>query len=191
MKKIKLPYFEDDSYYFIIEKHEQLADVDVNDIPYLHAKQNAFAEQDPGKSQLEPYFDRPSFRGVDENSDLSGTIYTWSAYCKNDAPLPILLHKVRQHKNYSRRCVIRMADSLIDFLDTKVNTSCLSLIHYFQDSVKLVFRASDMTNELLIDLHTIKEFFIDPVYENSPEIHVIALTAQNINKDFNEFIKTL
>lgn len=189
MKTIKLPYFEDDSYYFIIEKHEQLAPVDVDDIPYLAAKQKAFAEQDISKEPFEPYFDRQSFRGVDENFDLAGTIYTWSAYVKNDAPLPVLLHNIRRHKDFSRRCMIRMADTLPDFLDSSVNTSCLSLIHYFQDSVKLIFRASDMKNELLIDLHTIKEFFIDSVFENNPEIHVIASTAQNINQNFKQYIK--
>lgn len=189
MKTIKPPYFEDDSYYFIIEKHEQLAQVSVDDTPYLVAKQTAFAEQNISKDQFEPYFDRPSFRGIDEIFDLSGTIYTWSAYVKNDASLSILLHNIRRHKDFSRRCVIRMADTLVDFLDPTINTSCLSLIHYFQDSVKLIFRASDMKNELLIDLHTIKEFFIDPVFENSPEIHVIASTAQNINQNFKQYIK--
>lgn len=189
MKTIKLPYFEDDSYYFIIEKHEQLAQVSVDDIPYLAAKQTAFAEQNISKEPFEQYFDRPSFRGIDENFDLAGTIYTYSAEYKNDYPLPILLHSVRRHKDFSRRCMIRMADPLHDFLDPTVNTSCLSLIHYFQDSVKLIFRASDMKNELLIDLHTIKEFFIDPVFENSPEIHVIASTAQNINQNFKQYIK--
>lgn len=189
MKIIKPPYFEDDSYYFIIENHEQLASVDVDDIPYLTAKQKAFADQDISKKSFEPYFDRPSFRGIDENNDLAGTIYTYGAEHKNDYPLPILLRSVRQHKNFSRRCMIRMADTLRDFLDPTVNTSCLSLIHYFKDSVKLIFRASDMKNELLIDLHTIKKFFIDPVFENSPEIHVIASTAQNINQNFKQYIK--
>jgi len=93
-----------------------------------------------------------------------------------------MMKMVKDNKDNSRRCVINIADTLINYIDDSVNTSCLNIIHYHKNSVKLFFRASDMTNELLYDLHLIKEFFIDPVFDTMPEIHVIASTAQNLTE---------
>lgn len=181
MRIFKTPFKENDNYYFIIEKHDTLRDVDKYSKAYMMRKRIAFRLKDKGKNQFKGYLERPSFSGHNLMFDFSGSIYTYSAEKKNEMPLEDMYKIIRRHKDISRRCVIRMADSLKDYLDVKVNTSCLNIIHYYEDKVTLFFRASDMRNELLIDLHLIEEFFIAPVYLNQPyEIHVMASTAQNV-----------
>lgn len=179
MKVIKTAEFKDDSFYFIIEKDDKLKPV-VGD-NYYEIKRTAFIHRVIDKSEFpKEFYDRPSFTDIIRQDDLSGTIYTYSAEKKNKMKLSLMKQMIAENKHKSRRCVIVMADSLKDYLDNSVNTSCLNIIHYLEDSVKLFFRASDMTNELLYDIHLIYEFFISEVYESAPEIHVIASTAQNI-----------
>lgn len=177
MKIVKTPEFENDSYYIIVEKHDEIVH---NTDCYLNDKRKAFLEHDVSKSSLEKYFCRSSFTGVDSQRDLSGTIYTRTSELKNNMKYKEMLQTVIENKDNSRRCVIVIADTLKDYMDNSLNTSCLNIIHYFENTVKLFFRASDMKNELLYDIHLIREFFIDPVFFNDPEIHIIASTAQNI-----------
>lgn len=179
MHIIKEPLYEDDSYYFILERHDQMAAV--KDKKYLKRKRLAFKTRNIDKYMFEDFQDRPSLRELGLNHNLSGTIYTHSAEVKNRMPLEDMFDTISKIKHVSRRCVIRLADSFDDYMDDSINTSCLNIIHYSEDEVKLFFRASDMKNELLYDILLIKEFFIDPVYtRRSPRIHVIASTAQNI-----------
>lgn len=173
----KKPIFEDDSYYFVLENKDELRE---SSGEYLFLKRIAFAREDVSKESLAKFFDLPSFTGVKNHVNLMGTIYTASAGYKNDLPYVDIIRTVKENKDKSRRCVVRLADSLRDYMCEFTNTSCLNIIHYYKDSVKLFFRASDMENELLYDLQLIKEFFVDPVYDVTPDIHVIASTAQKI-----------
>lgn len=185
MKIIKKPEFEDDSYYFIIEKDDKIIKIEDK---YMKAKRFCFENLHITKSfPMNQYFDRPSFTNVEQQMTIVGTIYTATAEYKNDLYYEDIIKVVKENKDISRRCVVTMADTLRNYLDNSVNTSCLNIIHYHKDSVKLFFRASDMTNELLYDINLIKEFFIDNVFESTPEIHVIASTAQNI-KELNNLI---
>ena len=174
----KKPEFEDDSYYFVLEKNDVL--VEPLEIEYLNRKREAFDCNRIDKEFMFSFLDRPSFTGVELQYDLVGTIYTKSAEEKNNMHIDRIIKSVKDNKDKSRRCVITIADTLKDYLDDSINTSCLNIIHYHKDVVKLFFRASDMTNELLYDIYLIKEFFIDPVYKNDVDIHIISSTAQNI-----------
>ena len=182
----KKPKFRDDSYYFVLEPEDNLANVE--DDEYLQTKRRAFSNKDISKEQFEAFNHRPSLSRMDLVQDLSGTIYTHSAEVKSWMELKYMLYHVQILKDKSRRCVIRLADSFEHYMNDRINTSCLNIIHYMGDNVKLFFRASDMKNELLYDILLIEEFFIAPVYSNKPHIHIISSTAQNII-DLNTLIK--
>jgi len=177
MNIYKYPLFNDDSYYFRIDRADQINQIEDS---YMFAKRKAFSNMDISIKSMEGFLHRKSFTNVEEQSNLIGTIYTVSAMMKNDMDFRSIIETVSRNKDKSRRCVVVIADKLSDYMDDTVNTSCLNIIHYFQDTVKLFFRASDIKNELLYDINLIKEFFIDPVYSEQPQIHVIASTAQNI-----------
>ena len=177
MKVIKEAEFEDDSFYFIIEPDDQIKVVD--DL-YIKVKRKLFANKIVDKN-LFTMFDRQSTRNLKHEDNINGTIYTRSAELKNEMDHDMIIKTIQENKDLSRRCVVRLADSLSDYMADNVNTSCLNIIHYHKDTVKLFFRASDMTNELLYDIILIKEFFISNVFKyDQPTIHVIASTAQNI-----------
>lgn len=189
---IKQPKFEDDSYYFVLNSGDELADVVVDG--YLQAKRQAWLECDPGKSTMGIYLDRPSF-GADRAPDIRGSVYTKSIEDKNDGMhYKRVMELCRHLKSANRRCVVRLADSFGDYQDfnrVAVSTSCLNIMHFYKDRVTLFFRASDIRNELLYDLHLIREFFIDNVFNVKEyfEIHVIASTAQNTDMNLNNLIK--
>ena len=175
----KTPWKEDNNFYFVIEPKDTLvAPVEDN---YYQQKRMLFRKKMDCKSYLEEFSDRPSLRGVDAWGNIRGSVYTLSAIDKNQTSFDTMIDMIKERKDVSRRCVIRLADSFSDYMDDNINTSCLNIIHFYKDKVNLFFRASDMRYELLIDLHLIKEFFIDPVYGEKPYyIHVSAATAQNI-----------
>jgi len=194
MKIIKEPEYTEDSYYFILEKHDELRQDNVaylrsgldlllkqkSDL-YLQKKRELFRTFEITLGAMSDFYDRPSMYMCSSQHNLVGTIYTASACLKNNMHYEQMMFAVRENKNHSRRCVIRLADPLSSYMDSSVNTSCLNIIHYYKDTVKLFFRASDMKYELFYDLKLIKEFFIDPVFSNTQvEIHVISSTAQNI-----------
>jgi len=186
---IKQPKFEDDSYYFVLGSNDRLNDVE--DPTYLEAKQNAFLELDISTAGMEGHLYRTSF-GVCE--DLRGSIYTKSVELKNSGMYyKEIMDICKWSKDHNRRCVVRLADSFTDYqaINGHVSTSCLNIMHFYKNRATLFFRASDIENELLYDLHLIREFFIDRVFKTDEvfEIHVIASTAQNINMNLNDLIK--
>ena len=74
-----------------------------------------------------------------------------------------------------------------------LDVTCLSLIHYLTEGPKLIFRASDIKNELFIDILTINEFFIDPIYNSNfknYQMSVYSSTAQGI-LDWDNFANLL
>lgn len=186
---IKQPKFEDDAYYFVLRSSDVL--VDVADPGYLQAKREAWLECDPSKMRMEPYLQRKSF-GSMLAPDIRGSVYTKSIEDKNGGQhYKEIMHQIKWNKDLNRRCVVRLADSFADYQNTEtpVSTSCLNIMHFYKDRATLFFRASDIEHELLYDLHLIREFFIDNVFSESFEIHVIASTAQNINFNLNNLIK--
>lgn len=185
MKIYKTPKFENDSYYFVVEKNDNLTELPCFKDTYYGRKLYAFIKKDISKMQFLDFRDRPSFRYFDKVEDLSGTIYTMSCEDKNDLTFETMIELVRENVGRTRRCVINMANTLRDYLNEDIDTSCLTSITYSPEKVTLFFRASDMENELLVDLLLLRDFFIYPVYDTLPEIHVISATAQNVN--FNPF----
>lgn len=200
MKVYKEAKFQDDSYYFVVEPSDVLAPIAKRNALYYKEKVGAFKKYDIEKFNFLHHIHRPSFRTFYKVEDLSGTIYTHSCEGKNDMTYTTLLMRVRANLGNTRRCVVNMADTLYDYLDETIDTSCLMSIVYNPGKVTLTFRASDMENELHTDLLLIKQFFIDPIYKKhnalsgssisteSPEIHVIAVTAQNVETDLKSFI---
>jgi hypothetical protein len=182
----KKPLFEDDSYMFVLEETDRLAEISLFDLEYYNTKREMFNSLDSDKMHLSDFVHRPSLRMFDEVINLSGSIYTLTCEDKNDMSYSTIITAVKCNYKTSRRCTINFADTLRDYIDDSINTSCLNAIHYYKDNVTLYFRASDMKNELLIDLHLIKEFFIKPV-GHFKTITVVASTAQNIIK-FNNLI---
>lgn len=187
---IKKPYFEDDSYYFIIPGNDKFGIKIMDlDLVYLAAKMKAFGRQDVNKENFMSFKNRPSLRNIDNVPFLMGSIYTSSCESKNGCTYDNMLKAIKKEKDLSRRCVINMANKFVDYMNPNLDTSCLNIIHYTEKKVTLFFRASDVDNELLTDLITIKRFFINPVYKDQvpPEIHVISSTAQNY-KHFNKVL---
>lgn len=176
----KRPEFEDDSYAFVINESDKLPEISLFDLNYYNTKREMFSKSIIDKYMLSNYVYRPSLKNFDEVFDLSGSIYTYTCEVKNIMDYKLIIQSVKNNYKTSRRCTINFADTLLDYLTNSINTSCLNSIHYYKDNVTIYFRASDIENELLIDLYLIKEFFIDPVGKFKT-ITVFASTAQNID----------
>lgn len=180
MEIVKAPEFENDTYMFIFNMHDKLANV--SDKKYLEDKRKAFKNKNINKEALADHLERPSFGNVKDVKDLRGTIYTHKAKELNDyVVFDNLISDIQKHKLKGRKCFLNFSDNLKDYLDPKINTSCLSAIHFLNDKATIFFRASCMENELLYDLRLIKEFFLKPVYGFvRVDVTVVASTAQNI-----------
>lgn len=184
----KKPMFENDSYMFVIDMQKDvLSRVNADDIEYTRAKTKMFRAKDYSKNKLSPFKSRSSLSGFNNVSDLSGTIYTHTCEGKNKMDYEHIIKSCKRFHRTSRRCAINFADTLSDYLNDSKNTSCLNSIHFYKDNVTLYFRASDIKNELLIDLLLIKHFFIEPV-GIFKTLTVISSTAQNIDYDLNKLI---
>lgn len=191
MKIYKAPEFENDSYMFVIEvKKDILSALDESIYPssYVNAKYNAFTRKGINKSRLEQFTDRPSLSNFDNIDDLSGTIYTYTCQGKNKLDYNHIIKYCKHFKNKHRRCVVNFADTLHDYLSPHKDTSCLNSIHFYKDNVTLYFRASDIKNELLLDLRMIIDFFIEPV-GNFNTITVMSSTAQNVDTKLETLIQ--
>lgn len=189
MKLFKTPEFENDSYMIQLSASDELADVPSEDLEYFEAKLKAFHDRSIDKHQFKKFKDsRGSFASYDDATNMAGTVYTYTCEPKNRTSYEFMLAYSRRHRHTSRRCAINFADTFIDYINPRKNTSCLNSIHYHMDNVTIYFRASDVKHELLIDLKLIKQFFIDPVGEFKT-ITVIASTSQNIIYNFNHLIK--
>jgi hypothetical protein len=180
----KEPQFENDSYMFVIDlEKDTLASitVDAGSLDYVGAKYKAFATKDISKKPFEKFL-RPSLAGLDDVENIEGTIYTHTCQSKNKLDYNHIIKFCKKFHKTSRRCAINFADTLHDYLNNSKNTSCLNSIHFYQNNVTVYFRASDVKNELLIDLHMIMDFFIRPV-GNFKTLTVMSSTAQNVQTD--------
>lgn len=178
----KDPKFENDSYMFVIDlEKDTLATLDDEIYPfdYVNAKVYAFKVKNTSKKPFRNFTDRPSLREFKTLPDLEGSIYTFTCQSKNKLDYNHIIKYCKKFHKTSRRCAINFADTLYDYLDGKKNTSCLNSIHFCGDNVTLYFRASDIKNELLLDLYMINDFFIKPV-GNFKTLTIMSSTAQNI-----------
>lgn len=203
---IKFPIHEDDDYlikhnYFKIDQYEKYIDLD----PYTKLKSEQFAKFDASKQiWLESDFvkDRPALRNINQVDNMSGSIYTVTCALRNidtihcynhinfKAHYENCINNIKQMLSIrpkSRRIFMRMANSLDEYAAselryTSIDTTCLAAIHYMEDSFKLIFRASDLENELLPDILTIYKYFIVPVYDVKPlTMTIYSSTSQNIS----------
>jgi hypothetical protein len=182
---IKYPMFEEDSSFFSVDKCfvEKLRALLKND-KYFQLKRQKFLRKDVSKTGFEEFSkDRPSLKNM--SSFLEGTVYTFSCEKKNGKSYENVIQTVKNmlEKN-SRRAFLTMSDRLLDYeysVDGDVDVSCLSAIHYKQNSATIMFRASDIENELLVDILTVYDFFISPVYEDKNiNVDLMISSCQNI-----------
>ena len=200
---LKNPHYENDDYLFRIST----ADIPPQDVlnkrlgallPYFEKKRAAFLNKDTNPHLFVEFSsDRPSLGGLSKLNQLDSTVYTVACEKQNGISHSNMMQMVRDHlgaKPGSRRCMIRMSNSYIDYFNSEMSSpqdvTCLSLIHYFEDKPRLVFRASDIENELIVDILTIIEFFIRPVYAERPvTLSIYASTCQNYVK-FWDFVES-
>ncbi len=197
IEAVYVPMFENDMFLLKIpqfslnnEDFEKLKFAD----EYLYVKSRAFSDQNIKKETFGHFKDRPSFRNFEKLNKLEGTIYTYAVEDRNGIGYNQAIYLIKNMMKINpstKRCVLRIANSFPDYYLSEISgkdVSCLSIVHYKRDSVCLMFRASDVANELFIDLITIYEFFIKPVTELPIDIEIFSSSGQNINK-FDDFVK--
>jgi len=192
---IKRPENENDMFLLTLSdfqlSNKQLSNLQKTD-EYLMVKTKQFENQNIEKEAFSRFTNRPSFRNWEKINKLEGTIYTYAVKDRNGVSYMSAMYLVKEmlKKNpKTKRCILRIANSLNDYFLSEIDgkdVSCLSMIHYKKDSVCLTFRASDIENELFVDLITIYNFFIKPIYDRKINIEIFASTGQNVNK-FNKF----
>lgn len=194
------PEYENDSMAILL-RNFHISNEKFNDLlmknDYLKLKVEKFKNKDISTNGFESFSYKPSLRNVHEKSYLPGTIYTAKVEDTQeilyDEMIPIIKELV---KNGSRRAFVNIADNLYTYYESEhvaYDVSCLCSIHYYGNKVSLYFRASDISEELYVDILTIYEFFIRPVYiDDKVNILLNAATCQNIggiNIVFNELLE--
>lgn len=193
MKILKAPTCENDSAMVSIDFNSILnLKYYISEDPYYRMKNFKFHVKDITSEGFQDFsMDRPSLRGM--SKFIEGTIYTYACQGKNGMPYEKLLDTVRELLSISsRRAFVTMSDRLEDYkssINGGIDVSCLTGIHYKEDKVSLFFRASDLRNEFVIDMVTIYDYFVGPVYplqvQEKLEIEVFISSCQNydfINK---------
>lgn len=201
---IKRPLFEDDDYLikcnnFKIENYDKYISLD----PYTKLKSEQFANFDISKEvwSESPFVkDRPALRNINNVDNMSGSIYTATCSLRNIDTIHCynhinykahyencidMINRVLTTRPKSRRVFMRMANSLSEYAMSElklsdIDTTCLAGIHFLDKEFKLIFRASDIENELIPDILTIYKYFIIPVYGLEPlTMTIYSSTAQN------------
>lgn len=186
MRIIQTPLYENDSYLF---KKMNFYDTNImkyiDDKTYLGTKMRAFRDKNINKHEFIQYSDRPSLRNIHNAVDMSGSIYTYACEKRNSISYEQQLYMIREMlNNGSRRGVIRIANDVLDYYNSdkmNIDTSCLNLIVYGKNKVDVIFRASDVKNELFEDFISIYAFFILPIYNHPVDIQYFSVTSQNIS----------
>lgn len=207
---LKQPEFENDDYLIRLDASkiptsdravDFLKKVDPSSVEYYQAKRQAFRSQNMSPDVFERFVEgKPSLRSLSELPFLDSTIYTVACEKENGLYYHDLLDSVKKHlasKPGTRRCVIRLVNSFDKYFNSELTSpadvTCLSFIHYLQSGPKLVFRASDVKNELLVDILTVYEFFVQPVYNSNfknLQLSVYSSTAQNVSS-WDNFVGSL
>jgi len=157
---------------------------------YIVMKNIAFRLENTDPSLFEVFSnDRPSLRNIDKLKNLNGSIYTKTVRIENNLNYEQSITRIKELRNKfsdSRRIIVRIIDDFMilykSHYDESIDVSCLSFIHYFKNSIRFIFRASDIKNELIPDLLTLCTFFVEPVFNanDNIDIFVFASTAQNV-----------
>lgn len=210
MQILKAPEYENDDYLFRIDLkglaigkdvHGVLDNIDPRLKQYYEKKRQVFRSQDTNPNVFSEFVDdKPSLRYLSDLNVLDSTVYTVACEKENHTQYLDILGNVKTHletKPGTRRCIVRFVNSFGKCFSSEVNEpadiTCLSFIHYLQSGPKMVFRASDIKNELLVDILTIKEFFLDPIYGTSvqrPQLTVYSSTAQGVSS-WSNFLDSL
>ena len=180
---IKRPYEENDDFLIMIDEFYINEAKKIND-PYIDLKMNKFFDKDISKEGFEDFKDRLSLRNMDNLKDLRGSIYTFSVEERNSIPISQILLQVKELLSVgSRRAVVRMANPISEYYRSQVKSnldvSCLSMIHYLKNQVRLVFRACDVRDETFADIVTIWWHFLKPIYRNPISLKIYGSTTQN------------
>lgn len=197
----KAPIFEDDNFLFELWFNESLTKniekysyiLGPMGLEYYMAKRKAFANVNTSPEVFRDFSNRPSLRNIGDMKSLDATIYTNACSVNNGGiPYTELMEMIKQNmSNAGRRMVLRFANSASTYIeslsDKTIDVTCLSMIHYLPTQANLIFRASDIKNELLIDILTIYEFFLQPVYNEGGlrKMQIYASTGQNISEYYN------
>jgi len=207
---VKQPEFENDDYLFRIDttklpKAEEalpfLRKIDPILGEYYWSKRQAFLTKNTDPNIFSRFVkDKPSLRNLSDLDMLDSTIYTVACERENNFSYQDILINVKKHlfqKPTTRRCVLRFIDSYnkyyVSETERSLDVTCLSLIHYLAEGPKLIFRASDIKNELLVDILTINEFFIAPIYNiklKNYQTSIYSSTSQGTS-DWDNFVKLL
>ena len=193
----KKPYFENDDYLLKLSSKNLLDNDHVVTTLYRHdrilasyydVKRQAFANRDTRPENFAQFVDdRPSLRSLTELKELDATIYTVAAGKQNGTSYDALISGVKEHlqsRPNTRRCVVRLVHDFSTYSASELfasqDVTCLSFIHYSPEGPRLVFRASDVANELIPDILTINEFFLRPIYGDVEyQISIYSSTTQN------------
>lgn len=197
IKKIKTPKYENDSYLLKIKdfylSKEKISNLIDND-KYLNIKYKKFKNKDISKIGFEDFIkERGSLRFFNNIENLCGSIYTYSVEERNGMLYNQIISTIKEilkNNPNSRKVALRIANSLGDYKKAEygeIDVSCLNMIYFLKNKVNIVFRASDIKNELYYDIITIYWFFINPIYGDIPiNLEIYSSTAQNV-----EFLNNL
>lgn len=193
----KKPYFENDDYLLklssknLLDNDHVITTIYKRDktlASYYEVKRLAFSNRDTRPENFAQFIeDRPSLRSLTELKELDATIYTVAAGKQNGMVYDALISGIKEHLHSrpgTRRCIVRLVHDFSTYSASELfasqDVTCLSFIHYSPEGPRLVFRASDVANELTPDILTINEFFLAPVYGNKEyQISIYSSTAQN------------
>ena len=190
MKILKSPLYENDSYLLLLENFK-ISNILLKNIiknnEYLKIKDFKFSNKDISCIGFEKFQnEKKSLIDLKYKKNLQGSIYTYCMEYKNNISLEKAIRQIKNslNKKSSRRLIIRILDDFSTYYssekDNSIDVSCLAFIQYLKNKVNIVFRASDIKNELFFDIITIYKFFILPVYKNKIDIEIYATTSQNI-----------
>ena len=182
---VKRPMHEEDSAFLSVDTGfvNRLRSVLEGD-EYLKLKQEKFLNKDVSSDGFYKFSYRPSLKNIP--SFLEGTIYTFSCEKKNGMSYKNIIDTVKSMLDSgSRRAFVTMSDRLLDYrgsINNDIDVSCLSSVHYKRHGVTLMFRASDIENELMVDILTIYDHFIRPVYvDKNIKIDLMISSCQNVD----------
>lgn len=191
----KEPEYENDSYLFDVKEFS----FDVKDYmskttdEYLKLKYDKFESKNFSKDGFKKFTeDRPSLREIDNIVSFEGSIYTHTVEERNHCDYELLMKDIKEmldNNPASRRVVLRFMDNFYGYKNSEnksliktLDTTCLAFIHYRERDVKIVFRASDIKNELFYDFILLYQFFLVPVYGNKKiDIQIYATTSQYVS----------
>jgi len=157
---------------------------------YLALKVKKFAQHDISPDGFEDFPDRASLRNLDSHQPITRTIYTAAVELAQGMSYETCLDTIKYNLDRllnNRRLVLNFTNTLGEYLYTN-DVSCLAYIQYVKFlnnlNVKIVYRASDIKDELFYDFMTLYYFFIMPLADKkSVNISFYSTTCQNIGID--------